>query len=119
MMHKKRRWCVGPTVSAEDLAEKLTGHSWTLGTGFELLGYLCLNDSTSEAGAQEYGVIRKPTEPDQPFLQVESITFGWCNRQQALDYIQQVISGTLDGSGRTVPPVIEAVAEHGPCGFCA
>jgi hypothetical protein len=39
MMHKNRRWCVGQVGSAEELAEKLTGHTWTRCTGFELSGY--------------------------------------------------------------------------------
>jgi len=105
--------------TTEELAEKLTQHTWTLCTGFELAGYLFLNDSTSEDGAQEYAVVRRPSVPGRPFLQVESITFGWCNRQEAQGYIRQVIQGTSDATGRPVTPAIEPAAEHGRCGYCA
>ena len=88
MMHKKRRWCVGPVENAEALAEKLTQHSWTLCTGFELLGYLFLNDATSEDGAQEYAVVRRPAEPGQPWIQVESVTFGSVRQRLARTLVE-------------------------------
>lgn len=118
-MHKKRRWFVGPVDSAETLAEKLTQHSWTLCTGFELLGYLFLNDATSEDGAQEYAIVRRPAEPGQPWIQVESITFSWCTGQEALMYIRNAVQGTWDATGRPVTPVVETVTEHGRCGLCS
>lgn len=73
MMHRNRRWCVGPAASAEDLARKLTGRTWTLCTGFFVEGhpeYLFLNDSTCEDAVQEYAALRKPAASGQPFLQV-------------------------------------------------
>lgn len=51
MMHRRRRWCVGPITTAEELAEKLTKHTWTLCTGFYVAShphYLFLNDATHE-----------------------------------------------------------------------
>ena len=54
MMHKNRRWGVGPVSSAEDLARKLTESTWTLCTGFYVVvheEFLFLNDSTHEDGA--------------------------------------------------------------------
>ena len=77
MMHTRRKFCVLPVETADELAEKPTAHIWTLCTAFRLTDYLFLNDSTSEDAAQEYAVARATTE-NGPALQVESITFGWC-----------------------------------------
>lgn len=91
MMYKNRVWAVKTVASAEDLARLLTEHTWTLCTGFRLSGYLYLNDSTSEDGAQEYGVIKEATGK-----QVESITFSWCSRRKALDLIKRLSAGEFD-----------------------
>ena len=59
-MHIRRRWCVSAVATAEELAEKLTQHTWTLCTGFFVPThprYLFLNDATHEDGAGEYGVV--------------------------------------------------------------
>lgn len=118
MFHSKRTWCVGPVESAEQLAEKLTQHTWTLCTAFELAGYLFLNDSTSEDGAQEYAVVQRM--PDGTSRQVESITFGWCSEAQALDYVRRSIAGEFDGAdyARTVSPRLETHEQHGTCPLC-
>ena len=73
MFHDRRTWCVSPVETPEELAEKLTEHSWCICTGFEIQGYLFLNDATSEDGAQEYAVVRRPTKDGEPFLQVEKM----------------------------------------------
>lgn len=57
MMHCKRRWSVAPVATAEELAHMLTERTWTLCSGFSVVGhdgYLFLNDATSEDGAGEY-----------------------------------------------------------------
>ena len=59
MMHKTRVHSVGTVDTARHLAEKLTGTTWCLCTGFSLEGhpdYLWLNDATSEDGAAEFGI---------------------------------------------------------------
>jgi hypothetical protein len=119
MFHGKRTWSVGPVESAEQLAEKLTQHTWTLCTAFELAGYLFLNDSTSEDGAQEFAVVKRM--PGGTLRQVESITFGWCSETQALDYIRRSIAGEFDRAdyAKTVSPRLETPEEHGRCGHCA
>ena len=71
MFHKKRVWCVSPVGSAEELAEKITQHSWTLCTGFQIDGYLFLNYATSEDGAQEYAVVKCPANPGEPYRRVD------------------------------------------------
>jgi hypothetical protein len=119
MMHKKRRWCVSPVSDAAELARKLTGTTWTLCTGFELNGYLFLNDATSEDGAQEYAVV-KQVGPNE-FVQLESITFSWCTDEEALAFVQQAISGGMDASEFTtkVEPRIESPADHRRYHLCA
>ena len=116
-----RRWCVGEVRDAEELARLLTGRTWTLCTGFELGGYLFLNDSTSEDGAQEYAVVKRPAAAGDPFVQVESITFGWCSPAQALGYVRAAVAGDMDGTdlGRQVRPQLDSPTTHGRCHHCA
>jgi len=91
MLHKTRKWCVCDVESAEDLADKVTKSCWTMCTGFRYKGYLFLNDSTSSDGIAEYAVVKEDN-----LKQVESITFGWCNFEQALDYICRIVEGEFD-----------------------
>lgn len=118
MFFKKRRWQITKVSTPEELADKLTNFTWTLCTGFELGGYYFLNDSTSENGAQEYGVIKKDTGK-----QVESITFSWCSFKEALSYIKKVLAGEYDGqawgSGIDLNTQLETPEEHGRCIYCA
>jgi hypothetical protein len=145
MMHKNRVWCIAPVATAEELAEKLTQHTWCCCTGFDLDGYLWLNDATCEDGAQEYAVVRKPTADDPHYSQVESITASWCSMLQLLRYIQDVQSGTAateiaagpvvvaksiadlsvalgvndQPPAYVVCPRIETPEQHGRCRHCA
>jgi hypothetical protein len=120
MFHNDRVWCVTAVASADELARKLTGTTWTCCTAFELGGYLWLNDATSPDGAQEFAVVKK-AGPNGPPLQVESITFSWCDFDTALRYIQQTLRGEDDDSdfAREVSPVVQTPAEHGSCRHCA
>ncbi|MGI2907155.1 hypothetical protein [Tolypothrix sp. VBCCA 56010] len=88
MLHNKRTWTINEVSSPEQLAEKLTAHTWTGCTGFKLGNLLFLNDATSGDGAQEYAVVALYTNND--FLQIESITFSWCSYEQALAYIKNL-----------------------------
>ena len=92
MLHRKRTHRITVVETAEDLAEKLTEHSYCGCQGFEHAGYLYLNDSTSGDGAQEYAIFRV----DGRGGQIESITFGWCNRAKGLEYIRRITSGEFD-----------------------
>lgn len=123
MFHAKRRWGVGPVASAEDLARKLTEHTWTLCTGFYVAGheqYLFLNDATSEDGAGEWAVLKKKLG-DREHVQIESITFSWCRFDQALAFIRQALAGEMDGNdfARPVQPRLDRIEEHGRCHLCA
>ena len=112
MIHDKRRFSIGEASSAKELAEKLTQHTWTLCTGFRFKGYLFLNDAFSEDGAGEFAVVR---ETDG--VQVESITFSWCDEAEAQEHIELVTGTTGDISYGEVK-----VREHGKgesCRLCA
>ena len=144
-MHNNRVWCVALVATAEELAEKLTKGTWCCCSGFELDGYLWLNDATFEDGAQEYAVVRKPTDADPQYRQVESITASWCSQEELLLYIQAVHQGIAATKGAAGPvvvatsladlsaalgandrpaayivhPRIETPAQHGRCSYCA
>ena len=146
MYHEDRRWCVQPINSAAELAEKLLDYSWCGCCGFELEGFLWLNDATSPDAAQEYAVVKRPNHDSKEFRQVESITVSWCNRQQLLAYIRQFSGGgqaaavetggpvvftrsvaelfqalgvTNRPLGCVVHPCLETPDEHGSCCHCA
>jgi hypothetical protein len=113
MMHRSRRFVVVDVYTAEALAEKLTEYTWCACNGFRLGEYLFLNDSTGPDGAQEYAIVKGSK-------QLESITFGWCDRAKGLKYVQRVISGEFDAAEyATVTNPIETPADHGSCAHCA
>lgn len=123
-MHKRRRWCVGPVSSPEELAEKLTQHTWTLCTGFFVAThprYLFLNDATHEDGAGEYAVVSG--DMDGPHVQIESITFSWCSQDAALDHIRKSLAGAYDASSFAhvvdLAGKLDVPARHGRCRLCA
>lgn len=119
MMHEQRIWSVTTIESAEELARTLTESSWTLCTAFEHRGYLFLNDATGADGAQEFAVVKRLGRGN--FLQVESITFGWCTFERALDHIRDVIAGRDDANdfATRVAPRLEPADRHGRCPLCA
>jgi len=117
MMHKNRVWCAGAVASSQELAEKLTGTTWTLCTGFYVVGheeYLFLNDATHEDGAAEIGVVKRMSDG---FLQVESITFSWLTSSKALSYIEMALAGEFDSQGHPIKVFLEAPEYHS-CWLC-
>ena len=120
MFHDDRTWCVTPVGSAEELARKLHTTVWTCCSAFELDGYLWLNDSTSPDGAAEFAILKR-LAPDGPMLQVESITFGWCDYDETLRYIRQTLRGDFDSGSfvREVRPRLQTPDKHGRCPHCA
>jgi len=120
MMHTDRVWCVNAVESAEELAHKLTEMTWCSCTAFELGSYLWLNDSTCPDGAQEFAVVKK-LRIEGKLLQVESITFSWCDEATALKFIRQTLDGHDDNNEFSVQidPALETPAEHGRCHLCA
>jgi hypothetical protein len=112
MMHTRRRFVVFEVASAEDLAEKLTQHSWCGCNAFRLGELLFLNDSTSPDGAQEFAVVRGGR-------QIETITFSWCTEAEARGYIQQLQDGTLGEDMGAINNRIESPSQHDTCAHCA
>lgn len=120
MMHK-RRWCLSPVATAQELARMLTERTWTLCSGFYIQGHpdvLFLNDATCEDGAGEYGVIRLI---GTQHVQVESITMSWCSVEKALRYIEDALTGKMDGNdfARPVTLRLDTPEQHGRCHLCA
>ena len=120
MFHHRRVWCVAPVASAEELAKKLTEITWCLCNAFEIGGYLWLNDSTSPDSAQEFAVLKKDGGNGKP-VQIESITFSWCDEATALAFIRSTLDGYDDENEfrKEVDPVLQSPAEHGRCAHCA
>ena len=115
MFHQNRTFGVADVQTTEELAEELTSITWTLCTGFRLQGLLFLNDSFSEDHSQEYAVIR---ESDR--CQLESITFGWCDKPKAISCIKECLAITGDGFfGKLDKPLkIDDYKTH-HCRLCA
>lgn len=120
MFHTKRRFRLDPVGTVDELAEKLTQHTWCLCQGFELLGYLFLNDALSEDGAQEYGIVKKDGDR---YFQVESVTFDWCAPERAIAIIEDTVHGEYDDSELrqelSLSGRLDSPDEHGRCEFCA
>ena len=123
MLHRNRVWCVSIVETAEELARKLTEHTWTLCTGFCVAGheqYLFLNDAISEDGAAEFAVIRGGLDSDR-HIQIESITFSWCSDVDALGHIRATLRGDYDQSpfAHQVSIRLHRPEQHGRCPLCA
>lgn len=120
MMHKNRIWGIGAVASADELAAKLTGSTWTLCTGFYVADhpdYLFLNDATCEDGAGEYGVVKR--FPDGTMKQLESITFSWCDKAKALEFINLALAGGMDNYDFAFPVTLAIEEKHERCRLCA
>ena len=118
MMHKTRVHSVGTVDTARHLAEKLTGTTWCLCTGFSLEGHpddLWLNDSTSEDGAGEYGIAKRTADG---FVQVESVTYSWMTNGEALKSIEAALAGEFDAQGWSVTIRLDEAPKH-RCHLCA
>src|SRR5688572_24213327 len=122
MMHAHRVFCVSPVASAEELARMLTERTWTLCSGFYVQGhtYLFLNDSTHEDGAGEWGIILGGLGAER-HVQIESITFSWCQFDQALRYVDDALAGRMDVNDFAQPVTLrlETPEQHQRCHFCA
>ncbi len=123
MLHTDRIWSVSVVESAEELARMLTEMTWSCCNAFCVKGhseYVWLNDATSPDGAQEYAVIKLHGSNDQP-LQIESITFSWCNFEEALGYITRTLQEKDDSNSFSykVHPALQTPDQHERCSHCA
>jgi len=120
MFHPNRRFTVTVEDDPEELARKLTRQTWTGCTGFEHAGYLFLNDSTGPDGAQEYAVFKKEPVAPGRYVQIEGVTFGWMDADEALRTIRGITRGEFDNVMRVEHELkIQSAAMHGQCGYCA
>jgi len=119
MMYPNRKWCLKTVATPEALAIALTEQTWCLCAAFCVEGhpdYLFLNDSTHEDGAGEFAVLKKA---HGGFIQIESVTFSWCDRARALEHILAALSGAWDQEGgRVITATIQLPEEHGRCRYC-
>ena len=123
MLHADRVWVLSEVASAEELAVNLTEQTWCLCQAFTVKGnprYVWLNDSTSEDGAQEFSVLKLGLAKGD-MRQIESITFGWCDRSKAEGFVRETLNGEDDNNefARQVKATIQSPEEHGRCQHCA
>ncbi len=120
MLHSKRIWTLSSIASAEELAEKLVQYTWTGCQSFSLGDYIFANDSTSPDGAQEYAVLKAAEDGDM-LVQIESITFSWCEEVQALAIVLRLLAGDCDSMvfDRVARCRFQTASEHGICEQCA
>lgn len=123
MLHADRVWCVAEVDTPEELARQLTEVTWCLCQGFRVQGhphYVWLNDSTSPDGAQEFAVVKLGLADDH-MTQLESITFGWCDYDRALELVRATLNGGDDTNewARPVDATLQTPEEHGTCIHCA
>ncbi len=122
MMNTLRTWCIFPIATPEDLAIKLASSTWCLCTAFEIGDYLFLNDATSEDGAAEYAVLKRPAMPEAPYIQLESITASWMTEERLLEFICRVLAGEIGLEVEwacEVRPSLESSEQHKRCHHCA
>lgn len=120
MFHDRRIWTLADIDSPRELAEKLTQQTWVLCQGFRWQGLLLLNDSLSEDGAQEYGVVHEATG-----FQLDSFTVSWMTPPRFLAYLEEIAKrpmaetafGRLDLATRTDTHGYGSA--DGPCPLCA
>lgn len=119
MHHATRRWLVEPVPNVETLAERLCEHTWPLCQGFELSGYLFLNDAKRGEENQEYVIVKRD---GARFFQVESIDFSWCSLERAFQVIDDALLGEYDASDeRQELPLagrLDPRGKHKPCDLC-
>lgn len=120
MFHDHRIWTLADIDSPRELAEKLTQQTFVLCQGFRWNGLLLLNDSLSEDGAQEYGVVDADSG-----IQLDSLTVSWMTPERFLACLEEVAKrapqatafGSIDLAKRTDRHGYGS--PEGPCSLCA
>ena len=82
--------------------------------------YLFLNDATSEDAAAEYAIV-KGRRGAASHVQIESVTFSWCDEGRALQYVREALAGAYDQAEFVAPVTcrLETPEQHGRCHHCA
>jgi hypothetical protein len=122
MMNSHRRFNITTIDDVDELVAKFS-MTWTRCTGFRIHGYLWLNDSFSEDGAQEYAVFKPVWEGGEQvgWDQIESITVSWCTPEKLRVYVYCCIQGQWDVSVWHTPSVVQLNLEEADhhCALCA
>ena len=122
MFHDKRRWCVRPAETPEEVATCVTRQTWPHCAAIEIDGYLFLNDSLPEDVSTDYAVVKRPAEPDGRFVQVAGLILGCVGYEDALGRVRRALAGEYDGLADNfeVEPYLEPAAEQASrcCPFC-
>ena len=119
-MHSRRIWSLAE-VTAEEAAEKLTTHDWTMCSGWRIRDtkLALLNDSTSPDALQEYSIVRIETETPEAIRgqQLDSLTVSWCNEEEILKYIGKYAKETSEVFYGPVTANLHLPTQS--CGACA
>ena len=123
MFHDDRRWCVRPEGTPEDVARQVTRRTCPECAAFETGGYLFLNDSLDGDEATDFAVVKRPTTPGGPLVQVGSVMLGVLSYDSALAVIRRVLAGGHDAPATAfaVDPRLDTAAGHAArhCPFCS
>ncbi|NNL66582.1 MAG: hypothetical protein HKP30_10090 [Myxococcales bacterium] len=120
MFHDRRIWTLADIDSPRELAEKLTQQTFVLCQGFRWNGLLLLNDSLSEDGAQEYGVVDAESG-----IQLDSLTVSWMTPERFLACLEEVAKRTTAETAFGRVDLATRLDAHGygradgPCPHCA
>ena len=122
MLHTDRTWSVTEVDSAEELARMLTEMTWACCQAFCIKGfpqYVWVNDSTAPDRLQEYAVLKRHNS-NSKIMQIESVTFSWCDQQQALQFIKGTLAGKDDNNffACEVHATLQTPAKHDRCPHC-
>ena len=97
--------------------------TWPACTAFAIGGHSFLNDSLPEDGSTDFAVVKRPADPGSRFVQVASLTLGFCRYESALGLIGRVLAGDCDApvTALAVEPRLEKASEHIDrcCPFCS
>lgn len=122
MFHDRRRWCVRPVETPEEVLTRVFRRKWPHCTAIEIGSYLFLNDSLPEETSTDCAVVKRPTQPGGRFLQVASLLLEAFSYDEALGHIRRALAGEYDALATvfTVDPRLESAAEHARrcCPFC-
>ena len=123
MFHDDRVWRVRAEETPEVIALLVTRQTWPACTAFETGGLLFLNDSLPEDGSTDFAVVKRPADPGGRFVQVASLTLGFCRYESALVLIGRLLEGDYDApvTSLAVEPRLETAPEHIArcCSFCS
>ena len=123
MFHDKRRWCVRPDETPEEVLVCVFRQTWPHCTAVEIGGYLFLNDSLPEdTSPTDCAVVKRPTQPGGRFLQVAALLLGAYGYDEALGHIRRTLAGDSDAlaTNFAVDPQLETASAHAGryCPFC-